>query len=137
AAAAPRATRSTRAERRAARRRGAPGSVGRELRPPRAELLEGVPKFVLGLLLVERGVDVGDYERLDRGGEPLQLAEAPGQPSRERELEAVHERERVLAHHDDELRLDDVQLAHEERARVLLALARELDAVRPVDRKRI
>src|SRR5712692_6981355 len=94
-----------------------PGAlVRRELRPPGTELLEGVPKRCLGRLLVERGVDVGDDERLDRRGEALELAHAPVERSRERELEPVHERERVVAHHDEQLRLDDVQLADQEPA---------------------
>ena len=43
----------------------------------------------------------------------------------------------VLAHHDDELRLDDVQLARQQRPRLLLVLAGELEAVRAVDRHRV
>ena len=39
-----------------------------------------------------------------------QLAEPLLDRRREREGERVHELERVVAHHDDELRLDDVQL---------------------------
>ena len=52
-----------------------PRLVRRQLCPPGAERLEGVPERGLRRLLVERGVDVGDDERLDRRREPLQLAE--------------------------------------------------------------
>ena len=57
---------------------------------------------------------------------------------RERELEVVQERERVLAHHDDQLRLDDVQLARQPAARLVVGgAAGELDAVRAVDGHRV
>ena len=56
---------------------------------------------------------------------------------RERERERVQEGERLLAHHDEELRLDDVQLAHEPRPGLLRILARELEAVRSVHGERV
>ena len=88
--------------------------------------------------LVERRVDVRDDERLDRRRELLQLAELRLDRLRERELEVVQECERVLAHHDDELRLDDVQLARQPAARLVVGGAvGELDAVRPVDGHRV
>ena len=49
------------------------GSVRRCLAPPLAEHLEGVPERRLRRLLVERLVDVGRDERLDRRRELLQL----------------------------------------------------------------
>ena len=80
----------------------------------------------------------GTDERLDRRREPLQLAELGLDRLPERELEVVQERERVLAHDDDELRLDDVQLPGQPPACLLVVGAfRELDAVRPVDRHRV
>src|SRR4051812_32361563 len=48
-------------------------SVGREVGPPLAERAEGRPEGALGLLLVERLVDVGHHQRVDRGGERLHL----------------------------------------------------------------
>ena len=57
--------------------------------------------------------------------------------AREREAGRVEERDRALAHRDHELGLDDVQLAQEEGPRLLLVTARELEAVRPVDRHRV
>ena len=50
---------------------------------------------------------------------------------RERELEPVQELERVLAHHDDELRLDDAQLAPQPLAASAQVAAGELDAFVP------
>ena len=50
-------------------------SVRRQLGPPGADGLEGVPKACLRRLLVEREVDVGDDERLDRRRELLKLAQ--------------------------------------------------------------
>ena len=58
------------------RERCAAGSVRGQLCPPGAERLERVPERGLGRGLVERGVDVGDDERLDRRREPLELARA-------------------------------------------------------------
>ena len=76
-------------------------------------------------------------ERLDRGRKALQRAELGLHRHGERELERVEELQRRLAHHDHELRLDDVELAHEPRLRLVLVAARELEAVRPVDRHRV
>ena len=56
---------------------------------------------------------------------------------RQREVELVQEAQRVVSHRDDQLRLHDVQLAREHRARLLRLLARELEAVRPVDGERV
>ena len=50
---------------------------------------------------------------------------------------ALRKATRGLAHRDHELRLDDVQLAQEEGPRLLLVAARELEAVRAVDRHRV
>src|SRR5262249_28297043 len=55
----------------------------------------------------------------------------------ERELERVQELDGRLAHRNDQLRLHDVQLAREERARLVLAAVCELEAVRAVDRHRV
>ena len=91
--------------------------VRRQLGPPRADGLEGVPERGLQRLLVERRVDVGADERVDRRREGLELARLRLHLLAEREVEPVEEAERVLAHADDELRLDDVQLAGEPLAR--------------------
>ena len=88
-------------------------------------------------LLVERRVDVRRYERIDRRRELLQLALGRLDLSRERELHRVEERDRRLAHDDDQLRLHDVQLAEEKGPRLLLVAVGELQAVRPVDRHRV
>ena len=79
----------------------------------------------------------GTYEHLHGRRPFLQRPELRLELAGERELEPVQERERVLAHDDDELRLDDVQLADEERPRLVVALVGELEAVRPVDRHRV
>ena len=55
----------------------------------------------------------------------------------QREVELVEEAQRVVAHRDDQLRLHDVQLAREHRARLLRLLSGELEAVRPVDGERV
>ncbi len=52
---------------------------------------------------------------------------------REREASGVEALTGVLAHHHDDLRLDDVELAGQERASFLLGLVEVLDAVRSVD----
>ena len=54
-----------------------------------------------------------------------------------RELERVQELERVLAHDDDELRLDDPKLAPSHFRRRLDVAAGELDAVRPEHLERV
>ncbi len=55
----------------------------------------------------------------------------------EREAKLVQELDRALAHDDDELGLDDVDLACQPRRRVRGILRPELEAVRPVDGERI
>ena len=88
-------------------------------------------------MLVERGVDVGDVERLDGRRPVLDCAHLGLDRAREREIERIQEGECLFTHHDDELRLDDVQLADEERPGLVLVFVGELEAVRPVDRERI
>src|SRR5262249_61630324 len=66
-----------------------PRSVRGRLAPPLAERLEGVPERRLRRLLVERLVDVGRDEPLDRGGELLELAFDGLQLAREREHDPV------------------------------------------------
>src|SRR5206468_1584779 len=105
--------------------------------PPWAQRLESVPELRLRRLLVERRVDVRHVQRLNRRSPVLERAQVGLELGRERELERVQERERVLAHDDDELRLDDVQLANEEGAGLLVGLVRELEAVRPVHGQRV
>src|SRR5205823_10674105 len=97
-----------RGTRRGRRRRAPRTSVRRKGFPPHAERLERVPEARFLRLLVERLVDVGRIERLDRRSERLPLALRRLERAREREAEGVQERERLLAHDDDELRLDDV-----------------------------
>jgi len=99
--------------------------------------LNAFQNFRLGGLLVQRLVDVGHVERLNRRREPLQLAECRFERVGQRKLELVQERERRLAHYDHELRLDDVQLAGEPRPRLLRVAPGELEGVCPVDRHRI
>src|SRR4051794_9139671 len=48
--------------------------VGREVRVPVAERAEGGPEFALGVLVVERAVDVGYPEGVAGRGELLDLA---------------------------------------------------------------
>ena len=69
-------------ERRDARR----ASVRRQRCPPVAEQLERVPEARLRRLLVERRVDVGRDERVDRRRELLELALGRLELAREREL---------------------------------------------------
>src|SRR5204863_9742858 len=88
-------------------------------------------------LLVERLVDVGDDQRLDRRREPLQLAGLRLDGIAQWEIEAVQELPRRLAHHHDELRLDDVQLPRQPGPGLFGILAVELEAVRAVDRHRV
>src|ERR687889_1279138 len=83
------------------------GLVGRQLGPPLAEWLECVPKLGLGRRLVERRVDVGYDQRLDRSREALELPRLELDRVREREVDRVQELDRSLAHDDDELRLHD------------------------------
>ena len=70
-----------------AERRATPQpSVRRQVLVPVAEDLEGAPEALLGALLVERGVDVGDVEGVDGRGEGLDLALALLDRARERDL---------------------------------------------------
>src|SRR5882672_9002970 len=48
--------------------------IGRQLGPPLAEWLECVPELSLRRSFVERRVDVGDNQYLNRRGESLELA---------------------------------------------------------------
>ena len=75
-----------------------------------AEDLEGAPEALLGALLVERVVDVGDVEGVDGGGEGLDLALARLDRAGEGDLEAVEDAQGRLAHDDDDLRLHDRHL---------------------------
>ena len=71
------------------------------------------------------------------GREALELAQLRLDRGREREADAVQELERVLAHHDEQLRLDDPQLAPQPLRGHAEVAARELDAVRAVDLHRV
>src|SRR5205807_5935710 len=104
--------------------------VRRQLGPPLAEWLEGIPKLGLGGSLVEGRVDVRDDERLHGRREALELARLVLHRIREREVERVEESDRALAHRHDQLRLNDVQFAGQERPRLVLVAVRELEAVR-------
>jgi hypothetical protein len=88
-------------------------------------------------LLVEGRVDVGNDQRVDRGREPLHVSRVRLEGVRQRKGELGEKAKRVLAHDHDQLRLDDMQLAREKRARLLDLLAGELEAVRAVDRHRV
>src|SRR6478672_6792098 len=94
--------------------------IGRQLGPPLAEWLECVPKLSLRGSFVERRVDVGNNQDLDRCGEALELARLVLHGIRQRELDRVEELHDSLSHRDDELWLHDVQLTREERARLVL-----------------
>src|SRR5665811_369729 len=83
-------------------------SVGRLFRPPRPDQLERLPESRLGRLLVERGVDVGAVEHFDRRGGALYGAERGLELIGERELDLVHEAKRLLAHDNEQPRLNDV-----------------------------
>ena len=63
----------------------------------------------------------------------LALAEWIG----ERECQLVEEADRLRSHHDDQLRLHDMDLPRQPRCRLLVVLGAELEAVRAVDRERI
>src|SRR3954466_445271 len=123
------ATRSTDPRPRRSRRRAPRRAlVGRQSGPPGADGLEGVPKGGLRGLLVEGGVDVGAHERLDRRREMLELANLSLERTRQRAPELVREPQRVLAHDDEQLRLDDPELPREPRARLRLVRPGELHA---------
>src|SRR6266566_5435563 len=111
--------------------------VGRQLGPPLAEWLEGVPKLSLRGGFVEGLVDVGDYQYLDRCSETLQLARFVLHRIGKREVDRVEELDDALSHRHDQLRLHDVQFAGEEGTRLILLTVRELEAIRPVDGHRI
>src|SRR5439155_13293008 len=96
-----------------------------------------VPKPCLRRLLVERFVDVGSEERLDRWCERLELTGPRLERTRQRQLERVYESERFLAHRHDQLRLDDVELAPEPGAAFVVLAIGELEAVRAVHGKRV
>jgi hypothetical protein len=68
------------------------GPIRRQLRPPRADFLEGIPELGLLLLLVERRIDVGHDERVDRRREALQLSESRLDATAEWEVELVTKR---------------------------------------------
>src|SRR5690348_3741460 len=100
----------SRRRRRARRTResAAGGLVRGSLAPPLAERLEGVPERRLCGLLVERFVDVGRDEPLNRRRELLQLTVDRLELARKGEVDGVEELTCRLAHRHDELRLDDV-----------------------------
>src|SRR5207247_5836550 len=81
--------------------------VGRQLGPPLAEWLESVPKLSLRGGFVERRVDVGDNQYLDRCCEPLELARLVLHRIGKRELDRVEELDDALSHRHDQLRLHD------------------------------
>src|SRR5439155_5868535 len=92
--------------------------VGRQLGPPLAEWLDSVPKLSLRGGFVERRVDVGDNQYLDRCSEPLELARLVLHGIGQREVDRVEEVDDALSHRNDQLRLHDVQLATEEGPRL-------------------
>ena len=86
--------------------------------------MKAFQKRVLRPLLVERLVDVRHDERLDGGREPLDALGGGIEPVGEREVEPVQEVDRALSHHDEQLRLHDVQLAAQPGGRVVGVLGR-------------
>src|SRR5918994_7956178 len=67
--------------------------VRRQVVVPDAERLEGAPEALLGSLFVQGGVDVGDVEGVDGGGEGLDLALALLDRAGEGDAEAVEDAE--------------------------------------------
>jgi len=110
-----------------------------------AERAECGPEAAFGGGVVERGLERGRHEGLDRRGQALHDADLGRERLSQRQVEAVHDRERVLAHHDHDLGLHDVQLAQEphridaigELAFVAPVVAAQLDDVRPVHEQRV
>src|SRR3954471_16382068 len=64
-----------------------PASVRRQLRVPVAQHAERVPELALGVLLVERGVDVRHVQRVDRGRELLRRPGLGRHRSAQRQLQ--------------------------------------------------
>src|SRR3954453_19426433 len=85
-------------------------SVRRQGVVPGAQRLERSPEALLGVLFVEREVDVGRVEGVDRRGEGLDLALAGLDLAGEGDAEGVEDAQGRLAHDDDDLRLHDSQL---------------------------
>ena len=84
----------------------------------------------------------GTYERVDRRRELLDHAGRRAATGlRERDVEVVEHGERVLAHHDDDLRLDDRELLDDARDARRVGQRRVADralhAQRPVDGERV
>src|SRR6478736_165999 len=88
-------------------------SVRRQVVVPLAQRLERRPELALGGGVVQRAVDVGYGQQVDRGGERPHLAEAELDRRRKRELERSQERDGVLTHRHDDAGLGDVQLVGE------------------------
>ena len=87
--------------------------VRRQGRVPLAERAERGPEAALRGGVVERRLERWGDERLDRRRQVLDDAELVLERLRQREVEAVDDGERVLAHHDHDLGLHDVQLAQQ------------------------
>ena len=137
------------AERRRRRRRGRPGarralppacgSVRRLLRPPGAERLEGVPERGLRRGLVERLVDVGGDERLDRRREALDRRRARSRRARSASGNSSSSTNATAALAHRRRRASAARCGARASATrgVLRILGAELEAVRAVDRERI
>ena len=114
-----------------------PASVGRKRLVPLAERPERVPEGALRGLVVERVLDGGHDEHVDRRRQVLH-AEALLERACERELERVQERHGLAAHRDDDLGLHDRDLSLEPARRELgIGRVARLQAVRAVEDARV
>src|SRR5918997_3854550 len=95
--------------------RGARFLVRREVRVPLAERPERAPELPLGVLLVERAVDVGHVQGVAGGCEALDLTRPRVDLPAERHAEAVQLLERLIANHHDDARLHDRELLEHAR----------------------
>jgi hypothetical protein len=115
--------------------------VRRLVGPPLAEHSERLPERALGVLLVERVVDVGHVQRVHQRGEALHLAEPRLERFREWNLQLVQDAQRLHAHHHDHPGRHDRDLLdhprHAGRVRQRGVRQRALHAQRPVHRQRI
>src|SRR3954453_11610194 len=89
--------------------------VGRVVGVPVAQRPEGLPELALGLLVVERLVDVRYPERVAGGRQLLDLAGQRLQLRAHGDGQAVQLLERLLAHHHHDPRLDHGELVEDAR----------------------
>ncbi len=78
--------------------------VRRLIREPLAQRAERAPERLLRVLVVERRVDVGRVQRVDRRRQGLNRTGPRLDAGRKRQVEFVQRGERPLSHHDDDPR---------------------------------